>query len=685
MPSSIPIVCPYCGVGCNLELSLDENGRPVKCGAAGRNPELNAKYACVKGFSVHELLIHPERLTQPYIRKADKLELVSWENAIAAASRALMVTINKYGPQSVGMLCSGKILNEEAYLCQKFQRAVIGNNHIDNCARLCHGPSEAALRQQLGYGAVSTFLEDYDATDTVFLVGAHTTFTHPVIWMSVKKRAKKGGLNLILADPRETDLVKNAAVHLKVKPGTDIFWIRALAKIILDKGWHDRQFCERQTIGFKALCEALAGFDVDFACRRAGVTRQELEQVAGLVHNKKTIFIWGMGLTQHAHGTDNVTELVNLALLTGNVGKPGCGLSPLRGQNNVQGAGDMGALPNLLAGHMEVDDEAARVHVGAIWQAKIPVSRGLAAPEMIHDIASRKIRALYVIGENPAVSEPQSNFVTWMLQQLDLLIVQDIFPNVTSKYAHIVLPAATVGEKDGTFTNAARRVQYTAGGLKPPGEAKPDWQILQAMANAMGADWQYSSSEDIWEEIRAAAPVFSGISHTRLKKSHGIFWPCYDESHPGTPRLYEDGFGFRDRRARFLPVELPETLMEPTEEYPYILITGRLLEHFNTGEMSRRTQKLSRLKPASYLDMNPEDAQAAGLADGDSVRMTSPHGTVRLPLKLEPRMQQGYLFAPIHYIDPNFNCLMSAVPIDPKARMPALKVVPVKLAPATEN
>ncbi len=577
------------------------------------------------------------------------------------------------------MLCSGKILNEEAYLSQKFQRAVIGNNHIDNCARLCHGPSEAALRQQLGYGAVSTFLEDYDATETVFVVGAHTTFTHPVIWMSVKKRAKKGGLNLILADPRETDLVKNAAVHLKVKPGTDIFWINALVKIIIDKGWHDQEFCEKQTIGFKAMCESIANLDIDIACRRAGVTREELEKAARLIHDKKTIFIWGMGLTQHAHGTDNVTALVNLALLTGNIGKPGCGLSPLRGQNNVQGAGDMGALPNLLAGHMEVDDEAARIHVGAIWGAEVPPSRGLAAPEMIHDIASRKIRALYVIGENPAVSEPQSNFVAWMLQKLDLLIVQDIFPNETSKYAHIVLPAAMVGEKDGTFTNAARRVQYTAAGLKPPGEAKPDWQILQEMANAMGAKWQYASSDDIWQEIRRAAPVFSGISHHRLRDSNGIFWPCYDESHPGTPRLYEDGFGFRDRRARFLPVELPDTLMEPTEEYPYVLITGRLLEHFNTGEMSRRTTKLLKLKPASYLDMNPQDAEAAGLTENDTVRMTSPHGTVLLPLKLEASMQSGYLFAPIHFSEPNFNALMSAVPIDPKARMPALKVVPVKL------
>jgi formate dehydrogenase alpha subunit len=679
MTSTIPIVCPYCGVGCNLELALDENGRPVKSSAVGRNPELNAKYACVKGFTVHELIRHEERLTQPYIRKADKLELVSWDEAIQIASHRLKEISNKYGPESIGMLCSGKILNEEAYLTQKFQRAVIGNNHVDNCARLCHGPTEAALRQQLGYGAVSTFLEDYEATETVFLVGAHTTFTHPVIWMQVKKRAKKGGLNLILADPRETDLVKNAAVHLKVKPGTDIFWIKALGKIIIDKDWHDQEFCEKQTIGFKAMCESVANLDIDIACKRSGVQRDELEKVAELIHNKKTIFIWGMGLTQHAHGTDNVTALVNLALLTGNIGKPGCGLSPLRGQNNVQGAGDMGALPNLLAGHMEVDDEAARIHVGAIWGADLPTSRGLAAPEMIHDIASRKIRALYVIGENPAVSEPQSNFVTWMLQKLDLLIVQDIFPNETSKYAHIVLPAAMVGEKDGSFTNAARRVQYTAAGLKPPGEAKPDWQILQEMANAMGTKWQYTSTDDIWQEIRRAAPVFSGISHHRLKESNGIFWPCYDESHPGTPRLYEDGFGFRDRRARFLPVELPDTLMEPTEEYPYVLITGRLLEHFNTGEMSRRTTKLLKLKPASYLDMNPQDAEAAGLAENDTVRMTSPHGTVLLPLKLEASMQPGYLFAPIHFSEPNFNALMSAVPIDPKARMPALKVVPVKV------
>jgi formate dehydrogenase alpha subunit len=679
MTTSIPAICPYCGVGCNLELSLDENGRPFKSKAAGRNPQLNGKYLCVKGITVHELLNHEERLSQPFIRKVDKLELVSWEEAVTAASRGLKEIIAKYGPDSVGMLCSGKILNEEVYLSQKFQRAVIGNNHVDNCARLCHGPSEVALRRQLGYGAVSTFLEDYDATETVFVVGAHTTFTHPIIWMNVKKRAKRGGLNLILADPRETDLIKNAAVHLKVKPSMDIFWIKALEKIIIDKGWQDQAFCEKHTIGFKAVCKTLEDFDINAACARAGVERYELEKAAELIHDRKTIFIWGMGLTQHAHGTDNVTALVNLALLTGNIGKPGCGLSPLRGQNNVQGAGDMGALPNLLPGHMSLEDEAARIHVGSIWDAVVPTKEGLSAPEMIHQVASGKIRALYVIGENPAVSEPQSNFVAWMLQRLDLLIVQDIFPIETLKYADIVLPAAMVGEKEGTFTNAARRIQYTAKGVRPPGEAKPDWQILQEMANAMGANWRYSSTEDIWEEIRIVAPIFSGISHDRLRQSPGIFWPCYDESHPGTPRLYEDGFGFRDRRARFLPVNLPNTLMEPTEEYPYVLISGRLLEHFNTGEMSRRSTKLSRLRPASFLDMNPQDAEAADLSENETVRMTSPYGTVRLPLKLDASMKRGYLFAPIHFSDPNFNSLMSAVPIDPQARMPALKIIPVKV------
>ena len=679
MPEPIPIVCPYCGVGCNLELTLDENGIPTKSRSAGRNMELNGKYLCIKGFSVHELVTNSERALYPLVRKKGKLEKCSWNEAIGTAAEKLQDVIAKHGPRSVGLLCSGKILNEEAYLSQKFQRAVIGNNNVDNCARLCHGPSEAALRKQLGFGAVSTFLEDYDVTETVVLVGAHTTATHPVIWMRLRKNAKQRGINLILADPRETDLIKYANIHLSPRPGTDICWINALAKIMVTRQWHDEDFCRRHTIGFKAYLNSLERVDIDHCCSRSGVAPQDLEKAAELIHAKKTIFIWGMGLAQHAHGTDNVSALVNLVLLTGNIGKPGCGVSPLRGQNNVQGACDMGALPNLLPGHMTVDDEAARLHTGAIWDAVVPTEPGLAAPEMIHEVATGKIKALYIIGENPVMSEPQSTFVSWMMQRLELLIVQDIFPTETSQHAHIFLPAAVVGEKEGTFTNAARRIQHTASGLKAPGEVKADWQILQEMANSMGHRWNYGSTEAIWQEIQQVAPVFSGITYDRLKDSAGIFWPCYDDKHSGTPRLYEDGFIFRDRRARFIPAPPPEILMESTPDYPYVLITGRLLEHFNTGEMTRRSKKLMRVRSESYVEINSADAEKANLSENDVVRVTSPYGTVTLMLKISKAVSSGYLFAPIHFNKPNLNALMSAIPLDPQARMPALKVVPVNI------
>ncbi|MGB6281698.1 MAG: formate dehydrogenase subunit alpha [Syntrophobacteria bacterium] len=679
MSNSVPIICPYCGVGCNLELQLDDKGTPVKSSASGRNKTLNDKYLCVKGFAIHELVTSKERLTHPLIRKGGKLVKATWDEAIGRAARELKKVIKKYGRGRVGMLSSSKILNEEIYLTQKFQRVVIGNNNIDNCARLCHGPSEVALKKQLGFGAVSTFYRDGMATETVVLVGAHTSATHPIIWQRLRKRAKKGEINLILVDPRTTGLAKDAKVHLKVRPGTDIFWINALGKIIYSKGWHDEDFCRSRTIGFDATLKYLEEVDVKDACKRAGVKRADLNKAAELIRGRKTIFIWGMGLTQHAHGTDNVSALIDLALLTGNIGKAGCGVAPLRGQNNVQGACDLGALPNLLPGHMSVDDEAARLHLGAIWDREISANPGLAAPEMIHEIASGKIRALYVVGENPVMSEPQSSFVSWMMQRLELLIVQDIFLTKTAKHAHIVLPAAVVGEKEGTYTNAARRIQHTSDGLKPPGEAREDWKIIQQMANAMGHNWEYRSTEAIWEEIRQAAPIFSGVTYSRLKEMGGIFWPCYDESHPGTPALYDDGFAFSDRRARFIPARLPQSLMEPTAEYPYVLITGRLLAHFNTGEMSRRSKRLMKVASESFVQIHPDDAGKSALADGDQVRVTSPYGTITTKLAVTEEVSSGYLFIPIHFDKPNVNTLMSAVPLDPHARMPALKVIPARI------
>lgn len=685
MEKSVPIVCPYCGVGCNLELSLDDAGAPVRSRASGRNKEVNGKYLCIKGFAVHEFVGNKERLGFPLVRKGGALERTSWGEALQAAARGLEGVIGRYGRDSVGMLVSSKVLNEEAYLCQKFQRAVVGNNHVDNCSRLCHGPSEVATNRQLGFGAVSVSFDDFDLAETIFVVGAHTNATHPIAWMRLRRRAKEGEIYLVLADPRSTDLVKYADLHIKPKPGADMYWILALSRIIFDRGGQDERFCRLQSIGCNAFVKSLQEVDIDAYCRHALVPREALERAADFLYGKKTIFIWGMGLTQHAHGSANVSALVNLALFTGNVGKPGCGVSPLRGQNNVQGACDMGALPHLLPGQMPVDDEAVRLHLASIWGEPVPATPGLSLSEMIHEVASGRIRALYVVGENPAMSEPQSNFVSWMLQRVELLIVQDVFFTQTVRHAHVVFPAAVVGEKEGTFTNAVRRVQYSGSGLPPHGEARPDWRILQDLAGEMGHRWTYLNAEAIWEEIRRAAPIFAGVSYKRLKESPGILWPCYDETHPGTLRLFEDGFAFRDRRARFIPSELPKALTEQTAEYPYVLITGRLLAHFNTGEMSRRSEKLMRSVSASFLQMHPLDADGTGLSEGDRVRITSPYGTVLAKLKVTEEVPKGHLFIPIHFDHPNVNALMSAVPIDPQARMPALKVIPAAVEPYPER
>jgi formate dehydrogenase alpha subunit len=672
----VPVVCSYCGVGCNLEFTLDENGAPVKSKASGRNKEVNDKYLCIKGFSLHQFITSRERLLRPQVRTAEGMREVTWEEAIRFAALRLKEIIDQHGRDSIAMLCGGKILNEEAFLCQKFQRTVIGNNHVDNCARLCHGPSEVALDRQLGFGAVTIAFADFDETDTVFVIGAHTNATHPTTWMRLRRHAGNRLIQLVVADPRSTDLVRFADLHIKPRPGTDIFWIQALTAIIVSRGWHDREFCSRHTIGCDAAVRSLQNVDIGQACERSGVGIENLEKAAELIHGRNTIFIWGMGLTQHAHGTESVSALVNLALLTGNIGKPGCGLSPLRGQNNVQGAGDMGALPHHLPGHMLVEDAACRLHTGAIWDANLPAEPGLSISEMISEIASGRIRALYVVGANPAISEPHASFVNWMLQKLDLLIVHDAFPTRTAKLAHVLFPAAVVGEKEGTFTNAVRRVQHTSQGLVPPGEARPDWRILQDMARAMGKSWPYEDTEMIWEEVRRVAPIFSGITYNRLRTEPGILWPCFDRHHAGTLRLYEDGFAFRDRRARFVIPQLPKSLMESTTVYPYVLITGRLLAHYNTGEMTRRSPKLMGLASESFVQMHPQDAEKSRLSNRERVRLLSPYGTIITRLSVTDEVPAGYLFVPIHFDEPNVNILMSTVPFDPLARMPSLKVIP---------
>ncbi len=678
----VDIICPYCGVGCNIEIAV-KDGKAFKTLVKGRNPEVNGKFICIKGLTVHELLNHPDRLKKPLIRDGNEWKEASWDEAISFSADKLKDIIAKYGSESVGVFCSGKILNEEAYLLQKFARTVLKTNNIDACARLCHSPSEAGLSKMLGYGAVSICWLDFPKAETVVVVGANTKVTHPGVWNILKKRDNR--FNLIVADPRKTPISKEAGIRLAPKPGTDVIWLGGLARIIYEKGLYDKEFIEKHTIGFNSFVKSLRKFSKEYVESTSGVKWSDLEKAAELIGGHRTIFIWGMGLTQHSHGTQNVMALTSIALMTGNIGKDGCGVAPLRGQNNVQGATDMGAQPNVLTGYNPLNDPGVITHFEGIWNEKIPTKPGLSSTEMIHAILDGKIRALYIVGENPALSEPQSNFVNWMLKRLDLLIVEDIFMTETAKLAHVIFPAAMTGEKRGVVTDAARRMQFTEKAVEPPGQAKPDWWIITKLANFMGAEWKYSNTEEIWNEIRKVAPIFSGVNHQRLKGSCGLLWPVCSENHEGTPQLYTDGFAFRDRRARFYPIEPPEYIITPTDEYPFILITGRLFPHFNTGEMTRRSKMLVAAGGKPFVAMNPEDASRLNLEDSEVIRISSPYGYVEchLALKRDAEIPKGYLFVPIHFFNTcNFNRLTSTYPLDPQAKMPPLKVMIVRVEKA---
>ncbi len=672
---NVPIVCPICGVGCNTELVL-KNGKPTKVVVKGRNPDLNDKFVCIKGLIVPDMLNHSERLKKPLYKEDDEFKEASWEKILKLTSEKLEEILNKYGSESIGVLTSGKILNEEAYLAQKFARTVLKTHNVDQCARLCHSPSEVGLRMQFGYGAVSACLNDFAEAEIIVLIGANTRFTHPGVWNKLKKTKK----TLIVADVFET--FPNADIKIEPSPGTDLVWLNGLSKIIIDNNLYDQKFIEERTIGFEGLKRKINLYNDKYVKEISNISYEQLLSIAHLISKKRTIFIWGMGLTQHANGTKAVLSVGNLALLTGNVGKKGTGVVPLRGQNNVQGASDMGCSPFTLPGGYETSDNGVQAHFEGFWNTSLPKKSGLSATEMIHKILDGKVKSLYIIGENPILSEPQSAFVKWMFRNLDLLIVQDIFLTETAKFAHVIFPAAALGEKRGTLTNAHRRIQFTEKAVNPPQDAKPDWQIIQNLANSMGQNWHYKNTEEIWNEIREIAPIFRGASYSHLKNSQGLFWPIYNETNKGSRRLYLERFSFKDGRARFFPIDLPSTYTKTTKDFPYMMVTHRLYEQFNTGEMTLRSKITSKNVKNGFVALNESDANALNLEEKSLIRINSPYGSITSPIKILKgmRVPKGFIFAPIHFSKfTDFNELTSTYPLDPLARMPSLKKIPVNI------
>ncbi len=669
--------CPYCGVGCTLVLHT-RNNRVVKItGQPGLG--VNQGRLCVKGRFGFDFVNHEERLTKPLIRRNGELMPVSWDEALDFVTQRLTQIKQEFGPDSIAAMSSAKCTNEENYIMQKFMRAVIGTNNVDHCARLCHASTVAGLAQAFGSGAMTNSIEDLDDAGAIFVIGSNTTECHPIIG-AVIKRAAQRGVPLIVADPRLIELAELATVHLRHRSGTDVALINALMNVILSEGLADEQFIAERTEGFAEFRAAVEPYTPELAESITGVAADDIVRAARLyAQAPAAAIIYSMGITQHTTGTDNVLSLANLALLTGNLGKRGAGVNPLRGQNNVQGACDLGALPNVFPGYQKVDDDEVRAKFEGAWGVSLPAGPGLTVVEMINAAADRELKALYVMGENPMLSDPDQTHVEKALRSLDLLIVQDIFLTETAQLADVVLPATLFAEKEGTFTNTERRVQRVRQALEPPGEARGDWQIICELARRMGYEMSYSGAVAIQDEIASLTPSYGGITYDRLEQGP-LQWPCPDRDHPGTPILHVGKF--TRGLGKFASVEFIPPQELPDDDYPLVLSTGRILQHFHTGTMSRRSEVLGALVSVGAIEINPQDAQRLGIADGEPVRVSSRRGQIEINARVTDRVAPGAVFLAFHYREAPANRLTIAA-LDPVAKIPEFKVCAVKIEPAS--
>jgi len=667
----VTTICPYCGVGCQLKLEVKDEtiiaSKPDPDGAA------NHGQACVKGrYGIAEFVHHHDRLTTPMIRKNGKLVEASWDEALNLVASKL----KSHTPREIGVLASAKCTNEENYVIQKFARAVLGTNSVDHCARLCHAPSVTGLVQSFGSGAMTNSISEISDAACILAIGTNTTEAHPVIGLELKKAVNKGG-KLIVAGPREIDLCRFASLWLRHNPGTDVALLMGMMRTIVDEKLVDSAFIEKRCENFDAFKETLKCFDLDFVEQVTKVPKGKIIEAARMfASNTPATILYSMGITQHSHGTDNVLAVANLAMLTGNIGKPSTGVNPLRGQNNVQGACDMGALPNVFPGYQAVSDSAIREKFEAAWGCSLSPSPGLTLVEMIEAAYRKDIKAVYLVGENPALSDPDVQHVRETLSQLKFLVVQDIFLSETAEFAHVVLPAASFAEKDGTFTNTERRVQRVRKVIEPIGDSKPDWWIICQVAQRLGTKgFDYGHPFDIMEEIRTLTPSYGGISYQRLEHG-GLQWPCPVDDHPGTPILHTSIFV--RGKGRFIPLKYIPPGEMPDEDYPLILTTGRSLYHFHTGTMTRKVAGLNSIEPEGVVEISPEDASQLGIAQGDKVKVSSRRGEVIAKAKVTKAVPTGMVFMTFHFAESAANILTNPE-LDPVAKIPEFKVAAVRV------
>jgi formate dehydrogenase major subunit len=702
-------VCPYCGVGCALTFNVDDDRRAIAY-ADGREQPGSKRRLCVKGRYGWDYTFSKQRLTTPLIRRessypkgplssdvrGDKrrrrkpgglvdydevmphFREATWEEALDLVASRLKAIHEESGPKAIAGFGSAKCTNEEAYLFQKLIRAGFGTNNVDHCTRLCHASSVAALFEGVGSGAVSTTYGDVINADVAILAGTNTTANHPVA-SSFFKQARRRGTKLIVVDPRRERIADHADVYCQLKPGTDVAFYNGVMHEVIRLGLVDREFIADRTSNYDALAKLLEDYTPERSEQITGIDADTIRLVARLWGEAGAgVIYWGMGISQHTTGTDNARCLIAMCAITGHVGRPGTGLHPLRGQNNVQGASDAGLIPMFYPDYQPVDAESARGRFEAAWGRELDPQRGLTVTEIVASALHGGVRGMYMMGENPFLSDPNINKVRKALSALDFLVVQDIFLTETAEFADVVLPATSALEKDGTYTNTDRRVQIGHKVLDPPGQARPDWQIVQDIASRVGLPMHYADPSEIFDELVSLMPNYAGLTYDNLGPS-GKLYPNPDPEHSdGTVVLFDEHFGTDDGLAHLVPAEWMPAKELPSDEYPFILNTGRLLEHWHTGSMTRRSFALDSIQPEAHVFMNPDDARAMGVADGDFVRVSSRRGTIELRARLSHRDTPGTCFIPFHFREAAAN-LLTIDEIDPFGKIPEFKFCAVRI------
>ena len=725
-PISVPIrppeelkqvdtVCPYCGVGCALTYHVDEQANAIVY-AEGRDQPGSQGRLCVKGRYGWDYAMSPQRLTQPLIRREDRypkgplsadvrgegrgrrkpgrvvdygevmpaFREASWDEALDLVGERLCAIRDEHGPEALAGFGSAKCSNEEAYLFQKLIRAGFGTNNVDHCTRLCHASSVAALLEGIGSAAVTTTYGDIVNADVALLAGTNTTANHPVA-SSFFKQARRRGTTLIVVDPRQERIADHADVYCQVKPGTDVAFFNGVLHEVIALGLVDKAYVAASTNGFDELKAVTDAYPPERAAQICGVDADMIRQVARLWGEAGAgVVYWGMGMSQHTTGTDNCRCLIALCAITGNVGKPGTGLHPLRGQNNVQGASDSGLIPMMYPDYQRVDDPAARAAFEQAWGTSLSPEPGLTVTEIIGAALTGSVKGMYMLGENPFLSDPNINKVRKGLSNLEFLVVQDIFLTETAEFADVVLPASSYMEKLGTFTNTDRRVQLGRPVLEPPGEARGDFELIQEIANRVGLSMDYASPQDAFDELVSLGDSLTGLTYDNLGAS-GKLYPNPDPANSdGVAVLFDDRFPTDDGRAQLVAAEWLPAKELPDEEYPFVLNTGRQLEHWHTGSMTRRSYALDTIAPEAHVWISPADAAELGVADGDFVRVESRRGFVELSAKLSHREDRGNVFIPFHYREAAANVL-TIDEIDPDGKIPEFKFCAVRVTRATNG